>query len=89
MVYQNPEIIELCNELEELGGGIRTRIESIKCETLNFKELSIERDLSKLDIGGEPELLPIDFVSKSTRPGFDSSFIVFNENATDASILTI
>ena len=30
----DPEILELCDELESLGGGIKTRIEAIQAQML-------------------------------------------------------
>jgi len=49
----DPEILKLCQELEGLGGGIKTCIESIKTDVLNFEDL-INADFQKVVNGQEP-----------------------------------
>lgn len=83
MAQLDPEILELCQELEELGGGIKTRIQPIQAEFVNFTEL-LDADFGELaarqsEIPELPELLSEQVASKAVRSQFSSTVIVYNQ----------
>jgi hypothetical protein len=41
----DPEILELCDELESLGGGIKTRIETIQAQVLSRDQFTIDQQI--------------------------------------------
>lgn len=72
MLYSlDPEILELCDELESLGGGIQTRIEPIQAQSMRKNEFKIESQI----------------LEKSLRNNYNSTFVLFNQRDEEKEIL--
>ena len=84
----DPEIMTLCDELESLGGGIKTRLKPIRGEITQEKkinQLKRQIDISmidgRLDLDIMPELLGDQFTTEFINPNFSQTMLIFKSNS--------
>lgn len=86
MAALDPEILELCHELESLGGGIKTRLEPIQTEIISVPKLlenefeEVVNSINEMPAQDVPEIIEHDLVAKLLRSNqLNTSLIVFNQ----------
>jgi hypothetical protein len=86
MAALDPEILELCHELESLGGGIKTRLEPIQTEVISVPKLmenefeEVVNSINQMQTKDVPEIIEHDLVAKLTRSNLlNTSLVVFNQ----------